>query len=101
MKRIDASDYAPYVNTRLGTQVVRSVQLCQMTKTREDGYYFVHYEGYFAPDTWIFRIQSCYQYLLNVIEITSVLIMLQYSYTPLYRPTLYTINVDGIDDLAV
>ncbi|XP_005099288.1 A-kinase anchor protein 7 isoform X2 [Aplysia californica] len=49
IKRVDPLLYEPYKDITFGTQVVRSLQLCQMEKKREDGYYFVDHETVFAP----------------------------------------------------
>jgi len=48
LKCVQPSHYEAVSSTTVGSQVIKSLQLCQMNKKREDGYYFVHKEVFFA-----------------------------------------------------
>jgi len=48
LRCVKPSHYKAESSTTLGSQVVKSLQLCQMNKKQEDGYYFVHQEVLFA-----------------------------------------------------
>jgi len=49
-KKVSPASYEPYLDLKFGNQVIRSLQLCHMTKKREDGYYFVQHESIFAHE---------------------------------------------------
>ncbi|BFZ16488.1 hypothetical protein BsWGS_19527 [Bradybaena similaris] len=47
IKRVEPSQYQPYVNEVFGTETITSLQLCHMEKKRADGYYLVEHEAFF------------------------------------------------------